>query len=113
MDERLKQILPRLRKLFRYSDYAPLDHHKVDVEFGASKRLPAAGDRWLEVAPQDLQGKSVRMRVRLLNGEKPVMTSNIVAGPGAPAVVGGPRHGTGVLIIILWADPISPVPAGK
>jgi RNA polymerase sigma-70 factor, ECF subfamily len=113
MDERLKQILPRLRKLFRYSDYAPLDHHQVDVEFGASKRLPAAGDRWLEVAPQDLQGKSVRMKVRLLNGEKPVMTSNIVAAPGAPAVVGGPRHGTGVLIIILWADPISPVPAGK
>ncbi len=113
MDERLKQILPRLRKLFRYSDYVPLDHHQVDVEFGSSKRLPAAGDRWLEVAPQDLQGKSVRMQVRLLNGEKPVMTSNIVAAPGAPAVVGGPRHGTGVLIIILWADPVSAAPAGK
>jgi len=113
MDERLKQIVPRLRKLFRYSDYAPLDHHQVDVAFGASKRLPVAGDRWLEVAPQDLQGKSVRMQVRLLSGEKAVMTSNIVAAPGAPAVVGGPRHGTGVLIIILWADPIFVAPTGN
>jgi hypothetical protein len=106
MDERLKQVVPRLRKLFRYSDYTPIEHHKVDVEFGVAKRIPAPDDRWLEVTPKDLQGKSIRMQVRLLKGDKSVMTSNIVAAPGAPAVVGGPRHGTGVLIIILWADPV-------
>ena len=111
MDERLKQIVPRLSKLFRYSDYTPLDHHKVDVEFGASKRLPAPGDRSLEITPMDLQGKSVRMQVRLLKSEKSVMTSNIVAAPGAPAIIGGPRHGTGVLIIIIWVDPITAPPA--
>lgn len=110
-DERLKQIVPRLSKLFRYSDYTPLEHHKVEVEFGASKRLPAPDDRWLEVTPMDLQGKSVRMQVRLLKGEKSVMSSNIVAAPGAPAIVGGPRHGTGVLIFIIWADPITTPPA--
>ncbi|HYS91948.1 MAG TPA: hypothetical protein VEL48_00845, partial [Candidatus Acidoferrales bacterium] len=74
---------------------------------------PAPDDRWLEVTPRDLQGKSVRMQVRLLKGDKSVMTSNIVAAPGAPAIVGGPRHGTGVLIIILWADPIPAPPAVK
>lgn len=111
MDERLKQIVPRLSKLFRYSDYTPLEHHNVDVEFGASKRLPAPGDRSLEVTPMDLQGKSVRMQVRLLKSEKSVMTSNIVAAPGAPAIIGGPRHGTGVLIIIIWVDPITAPPA--
>ncbi len=110
-DERLKQIVPRLSKLFRYSNYTPLEHHKVEVEFGASKRLPAPDDRWLEVTPRDLQGRSVRMQVRLLKGEKPVMTSNIVAAPGAPAIVGGPHHGTGVLIFIIWADPITAPPA--
>jgi RNA polymerase sigma-70 factor (ECF subfamily) len=113
MDERLKLIVPRLRKLFRYSDYTSIDHQKVDVEFGVSKRIPAPDDRWLEVTPRDLQGKSVRMQVRLLKGDKSVMTSNIVAAPGAPAIVGGPRHGTGVLIIILWADPIPAPPAAK
>ena len=113
MDERLKLIVPRLRKLFRYSDYTSIDHQKVDVEFGVSKRIPAPDDRWLEVTPRDLQGKSVRMQVRLLKGEKSVMTSNIVAAPGAPAIVGGPRHGTGVLIIILWADPVPAPPAAK
>jgi RNA polymerase sigma-70 factor (ECF subfamily) len=113
MDDRLKQVVPRLRKLFRYNDYTPLEHHKVDVEYGVAKRIPAPDDRWLEVTPKDLQGKSVRMQVRLLKGEKSVMTSNIVAAPGAPAIVGGPPHGSGVLIIILWADPVPTAAAPK
>jgi RNA polymerase sigma-70 factor, ECF subfamily len=112
MDERLKQIVPRLRKLFRYSDYMPLDHHKVDVECGSVGRLAVAGERWLEVAPQELQGKSARMQVRLLKGEKQTMQAKVVAGPGAPYVVGGPRYGPGELIIIIWADPVA-APAAK
>jgi hypothetical protein len=113
MDDRLKQVVPQLRKLFRYSDYTPIEHHKVDVEFGVSKRIPAPDDRWLEVTPKDLQGKSVRMQVRLLKGDKSVMTSTLVAAPGAPAIVGGPPHGAGVLIIIIWADPVPVAPAAK
>ena len=70
MDERLKLIVPRLRKLFRYSDYTSIDHQKVDVEFGVSKRIPAPDDRWLEVTPRDLQGKSVRMQVPPAQGRE-------------------------------------------
>jgi hypothetical protein len=33
------------------------------------------------------------------------MNAAILASPGAPAVLGGPPHGNGVLIIILWANP--------
>src|SRR5262245_50173953 len=113
MDDRLKQVVPRLRQLFRYSDYTPLEHHKVDVAFGVAKRIPAPDDRWVEVTPKDLQGKSVRTQVRLLKGEKSLMTSNIVAAPGTPYIVGGPRYGTGVLIIILWADPVPVAAAPK
>ena len=103
--------MPRLRKLFRYSDYMPLDHHNVDVECGSVRRLAVAGERWLEVTPQELQGKSVRMQVRLLKVDKQTMQANVVAGPGAPYVVGGPRQGTGELIIIIWADPVAAPPA--
>ena len=41
----------------------------------------------------------------LLRGEHPEMNANILAAPGAPAVLGGPPYGNGVLIIILWANP--------
>jgi hypothetical protein len=106
MGERLNQIVPRLRKLFRYSDFTPLDHHSVDVECGSTKELPVAGKRRLGVMPQELQGKSVRMQVRLLNGKKQVMNVKVVAGPGAPSVVSAPLYAPGDLIIVIWADPI-------
>ncbi|HKW95276.1 MAG TPA: sigma-70 family RNA polymerase sigma factor [Methylomirabilota bacterium] len=104
-DERLRRILPRLQTLFRYTDYTTLDRQRVEGPLGAPQRFAVPGDRWLEVTPDQLQGSSVRMRVRLLRGERPEMNANIMAAPGAPAVLGGPPHGNGVLIIILWANP--------
>ena len=83
----------------------------MDVEFGASKRLPAPDDRWLEVTPSDSRANRSACRCGCSRGQVG-HDLNIVAAPGTPAIVGGPRHGTGVLIIIIWADPIA-APAAK
>lgn len=104
-DERLRKILPRLHALFRYTDYTTLDRQRVEGPLGTQHRFAVPGERWLEVTPDQLQGTSVRMRVRLLRGEQPEMNAAILAAPGAPAVLGGPSYGNGVLIIILWANP--------
>ena len=104
-DERLRRILPRLQTLFRYTDYTTLDRRRVEGPLGTQQRFPVPGERWLEVTPEQLQGTSVRMRVRLLRGERSEMNANILAAPGAPAILGGPPYGNGVLIIILWANP--------
>jgi len=104
-DERLRRLLPRLQTLFRYTDYTTLDRQRVEGPLGAQQRFAVPGERWLEVTPDQLHGTSVRMRVRLLRGEHPEMNASILAAPGAPAVLGGPPYGNGVLIIILWANP--------
>jgi len=104
-DERLRRIIPRLQTLFRYTDYTTLDRQRVEGPLGTQQRFAIPGERWLEVTPDQMQGTSVRMRVRLLRGERPEMNANILAAPGAPAVLGGPPYGNGVLIIILWANP--------
>jgi RNA polymerase sigma-70 factor (ECF subfamily) len=101
-DERLRKIIPRLQTLFRYTDYTTLDRQRVDGPLGTQQRFAVPGERWLEVTPDQMQGTSVRMKVRLLRGERPEMNANILAAPGAPAVLGGPPYGNGVLIIILW-----------
>ena len=110
-DDRLQRILPQLRAVFRYSEYRPIERHRVDGPLGTAQRFSIPGDRWLEVTPDQLQGRSVRMHVRLLRGEHPEMTASLLAAPGAPAVFGGPPYGKGVLIIILWANP-NPVGPG-
>jgi RNA polymerase sigma-70 factor, ECF subfamily len=104
-DERLRRIIPRLQTLFRYTDYTTLDRQRVEGPLGTQQRFAVPGERWLEVTPDQMQGTSVRMRVRLLRKERPEMNANILAAPGAPAVLGGPPYGNGVLIIILWANP--------
>jgi RNA polymerase sigma-70 factor (ECF subfamily) len=112
-DERLKRIVPQLKTLFRYNDYTTLDRHRVEGPLGTPQRFSIPGERWLEVTPDEMQGQRVRMRVRLLKGDHPEMNASIIAAPGAPAVLGGPPHGNGVLIIILWANPNPPPGAPK
>ena len=104
-DERLRRILPQLKTLFRYSHYTTLERHRVEGPIGTLQRFSIPGDFWLEVTPDQMMGKRVRMKVRLLKGDRPEMNASIIAAPGAPALIGGPRHGDGVLIIILWANP--------
>ena len=104
-EDRLKRILPKLRAVFRYNDYTPIERHRVDGPLGTAQRFSIPGDRWLEVTPDQLQGTSVRMHVRLLRGDRPEMNSVLLAAPGAPAVFGGLPYANGVLIIILWANP--------
>ena len=108
-DERLKRILPQLQMVFRYNNYTTLERHRVDGPLGTAQRFAIPGERWLEVTPDEMLGKRVRMKVRLFKGDRPEMNANIIASPGAPAVLGGPPHGNGVLIIILWANP-NPAP---
>ena len=110
-DERLKRLLPQLRAIFRYSEYTPIARHWVEGRVGAMQRFPIPGDRWLDVTPDQLHGGGVRMQVRLLKGEHPLMNASLFASRGAPAVFGGPPYGRGVLIIILWANPNPGLPA--
>ncbi|HXJ82404.1 MAG TPA: sigma-70 family RNA polymerase sigma factor [Candidatus Methylomirabilis sp.] len=107
-DPRLDRILPQLRTIFRYSDYTTLERHRAEGPLGMAQRFSIPGERLLEVLPYEMQGPRVKMRVRLIRGGRPEMNANIIAAPGAPAVLGGPIHGNGVLIIILWANPNPP-----
>ena len=113
-EERYKRLLPQLQAIFRFSDFTPVARHVLEGPLGVMQRFPIPGDRWLNVTPDQLHGRSVRMHVRLLKGEQPEMNASLLASPGAPAIFGGPPYGRGVLIIILWANPnpAGPVPRG-
>jgi len=104
-DERLEAFLPKLRQLFRYKDYTSLERYRAEVPVGTTQRWPVPGDRRLEVTPQSVRGGTVSFNVRLTRGSLAEVSTNIQAQSGNPAVIGGPRHGTGTLIILLWTNP--------
>jgi RNA polymerase sigma-70 factor (ECF subfamily) len=105
LDPRLERYMLKLRQLFRYQQYHALQQVRADVPVGATHRAAVAGDRQLELTPEGMGQRAVRVRVRLLRGNFTEVTTNLEAPPGAPTVIGGPRHGDGVLIILLWVRP--------
>jgi RNA polymerase sigma-70 factor (ECF subfamily) len=104
-DTRVDTYMLKLRQLLRYRQYHPLQQMVGDVPVGTTHRAPLAGDRQLELTPEGMRERVVRLRVRLVRGNFTEVTTSIAATPGTPAVIGGPRYGDGVLIILLWASP--------
>jgi hypothetical protein len=103
-DERLEAFIPKLRQLFRYREYYSLERYRVEVPVGTQQSWAVPGDRWLQLVPEAVAGDTVRMRVRLVRGPMTELVTDIRAARGSPAVIGGPRYGDGVLIIIVWAN---------
>jgi hypothetical protein len=89
--------------MLRYRDYAVLERYGGAAAVGSSQRFAVPGDRTLEITPES--ASPIRLRLRLLRGSVAEVNTLIQAAPGAPAVVGGPRHGAGVLIIVVSPSP--------
>jgi RNA polymerase sigma-70 factor (ECF subfamily) len=113
VDARFRRLLPQLRALFRFDEITPIGRQALEGPLGIMQRFSIPGDRWLDVTPDQLHGQQVRMQVRLVKGEHSEMNASLLASPGAPAILGGPSYGRGVLIIILWANPNARVPAAR
>jgi RNA polymerase sigma-70 factor, ECF subfamily len=103
-DERMVAFIPKLRQLFRYREYASLERYRAEVPVGTLQTWVVPGERRLEVLPEAVVGDTVRMRVSLVRGSMTELATDIRAARGSPAVIGGPRHGEGVLIIVVWAN---------
>ena len=95
----LQQLLPRLQQTLRYRDYTLLERYSGQAAVGQTQRFSVPGDRQLEITPEG--AAPARLRVRLVRGNVAEVNTVIQAAPGAPAVLGGPRHGNGVLIIVV------------
>ena len=106
MDERLEKFLPKLRQLFRYSDYTSLERfRRVEVPVGNTQTWAMPGDRRLELTPERVNQQTVTMKLRLVRGSMAELSTDLQVKHGSPAVIGGPRYSNGVLIIIVWANP--------
>jgi len=83
----------------------PLERYRAEVPVGKTQRWPVPGDRQLDVTPQSVKSGAVSFNMRLTRGNVTEVSTNIQARSDNPAVIGGPKHGSGTLIIILWTNP--------
>jgi len=104
-DKRLESFLPKLRQLFRYSEYTSLARFRAEVPVGTTQKWSVPGDRQLELTPESVSEQGVKLKLRLVHGSVTELTTDIQAKHGRPAVIGGLKYANGVLIIIVWANP--------
>ncbi len=105
VDKRLEDFIPKLRQLFRYSEYTSLERFRAEVPVGTTQKWPVPGDRQLELTPEHVSERTVKLRLKLIRGNVSELVTDIQARHGSPAVLGGPKYANGVLIIIVWANP--------
>ena len=103
--EELQQLIPKLHQLFRYKQYRVLQQYRGQAVVGGVQRWVIPGERLLEIAPESVTGNLTRIQVRLQRGSLIEVTTNMIASPGAPAVIGGPRLDEGVLIVVVTTTP--------
>ena len=103
--EDLQQLLPKLQQVFRYKQYQLVQQHRGQTPVGGVQRWPVPGDRTLEITPESVTGQTVRFQVRLQRGGVTEVTTSLQATHRVPAVIGGPRHGDGVLIVVVRTIP--------
>lgn len=103
--EDLQHLLPKLQQVFRYKQYQVVQQHRGQVPLGGVQRWTVPGDRTLEITPQSVTGQTVRFQVRLQRGGVTEVVTSMQANQGIPAVIGGPRVGDGVLIVVVRTIP--------
>ena len=101
----LRQLIPRLQQLFRYKQYQVVQQYWGQAPIGGVQKWSVVGERTLEVSPDRVTSDSARLEVRLQRGTVMELTTTMRVKPGVPVVMGGPRHGDGVLIVILRTTP--------
>jgi RNA polymerase sigma-70 factor (ECF subfamily) len=99
----IQRLVPKLRQHLRYEEYRVLEGYLGEAAVGTTQRWAVPGSRQLEITPE--AATPVQLRVRLLKGGVAEVSTSIQAAPGRPAVIGGPRHGNGVLIIVISPTP--------
>jgi hypothetical protein len=98
---RLTPWVPRLREVFGYSAFEPVSAFETTMPIGASQRFALPGGRELNIQPLSLRPPIVRMAVKILRGPVTEIATVMDVPPRRPALIGGPPHGPGVLIIAI------------
>jgi RNA polymerase sigma-70 factor (ECF subfamily) len=102
---RLRPWVPRLQEVFGYSHYEPISAFETTMPLGVLQRFALPGGRELQIQPLTIRPPVVRIAVKILRGPMTEIATVMDVPPRRPALIGGPPHGPGVLIIAIRSRP--------
>ena len=102
-DPRLAKMKSQLQ-VFKYQSYKLIKEDHQQAGWNADANFEIPGGRSLIVAPQGRQNDQLSLKVRLLEGEKPLLDTTVRLKEGSNLLLGGPPHEGGVLILSISAS---------
>lgn len=101
-DAKLKAIEKQL-KVLKYRSYRSLKDESQNVAWQANGVFEVPGGRSLTVAPQELRNNRIALKVRLTEGQKPLIDTTVRIPNGGNFILGGPPHEGGALVLSISA----------
>jgi hypothetical protein len=101
-DVKLKNLESQLRVL-KYRSYRLLKDESQNVPWKGTNIFEIPGGRFLMVAPQEFQDNRIGLKVRLTQGQKPLLDTTVRISNRGNFILGGPPHEGGVLVLSISA----------
>jgi hypothetical protein len=98
LDPKLSRMKSQL-EVIKYRCYHLLNEQIQKVPWQSNVVFEIPGGRFLVVMPQEFRNNRLSLKVRLLEGEKPLLDTTVRLRNRGNFLLGGPPHDSGVLII--------------
>jgi hypothetical protein len=106
-DPELVSLRPRLRRLVGYRAFRVVNQESRDCDWRNESRFALPGGRHLQLLPKGHDDDGVSMQVRLVEGRKRLVDTNVRVLDGGTMMFGvgrDPQIGDDALIILLKAE---------
>ena len=101
-DAKLKGMEQQLKSL-KYRSYRSLKDDSKSVAWQGTQSFDIPGGRTLTVVPQEFQDNRIALKVRLTQGDKPVVDTTVKIPNKGNFILGGPPHEGGTLVLSISA----------
>lgn len=100
LDTRLDRIEYKLRRIFQFEHYAFMGETRTLINLPSQTRVDIGHGYTLDVSASSRDGR-VRAEIQWYRGDERMMRTSIAQKRGVPAILGGPPHDGGVLILVV------------
>ncbi len=98
VDPALRQIVPELESVFRYTGYALLHDKTLTLGFQQPGRIHLPDRQTLVLTPARSQGGRIQYEIQILKKGTAVFQTRVLLKNNRSMTIGGPRSGHGVLL---------------
>jgi hypothetical protein len=103
VDPSLNDVHRELGSLFNFTSYRLLREENLRLSQNQPVTITAHPGRSMEVTLVGLKREAAKLKIRVTREGKDILDTQVRLSPGRTVLIGGPRHGEGVVIYALSA----------